>query len=257
MLRALDPKYFTKATGQVLIQKEGEDFWRNIGSVNNFTLTPTVEKEEIFSNEYPTPTVVTTRVTTTSVSLSLEAGQLGNVMRAWSLMSDDGVKTQAAATAQTKTYATVNYKHKPIYNVGALKITNVSVKDASSAGTFVEGTHYVVHAASGDVQLLQKPSDAGDGVIITYDVPAITADDESGRFGILQNTAITAKFRFVGMSAAGVQEMATIHKVEITPSGDRAFMSGSENATITITGNCVPDTSQPEGYQIGVVETLN
>lgn len=255
MLQPLTGKR-SRGGGQVLYREIGSTHWNLMGDVGSFNVNVTVEKEDIYSNEYPTRTLVETSVTEVSADVSFECRMLTDWVRAASVMGSIQYDTQSAQTAATFTASDV--KAGQIFDLGYLDVTVTSVTDgnATTPVPYTEGTHYTIDGKSGMLQINAVPSGADTTVDVTFDVAAITATDARLLSGVAQDTTLKVELMYIGHNEKGVRERIKLHNVEISPSGDRPFQSAEQDIAISITGKAVPDDAQPSGYKIGTLQTL-
>lgn len=244
----------SRGGGQLLYRPVGSTAWKLMGDLNSFSVSVNVEKEDIYSNEYPTRTLVETTVTQVSADVSFECRAMTDWVRAASVMGNIQYDTQSSVTAKVFTAAAVEVGD--IYEIGYRDATITSVTDTADTTTWSEGTDYKFDAKSGKIQVKALPV-GGDGDLkVTFDAPAITEADKRLVTGIAQNTTLKVQLMWVGHNAVGVREEVELHNVEVTPTGDRNFLSAEQDMTVQISGKATPDETQPDGYKIGRVRTL-
>ncbi|SMC32484.1 hypothetical protein SAMN06297251_10138 [Fulvimarina manganoxydans] len=256
--RPLSESLRYRPKGQALFTIEGSDIRQKVGDYESLNLSFEIEETDDYSNEYPIRTKTGSEVTQADVSVSFASRMLPRLIRQLMYGSASGLTiSQAAAAAEVVDVAKIAVDE--IARLAHRKITDCLVTDAAGAITYVEGTHYKCDREGGFVEILAHPVGATvtiepDGretaaVQITYDADAIT---DAPVFGILSNPSIVVRIEFLQNMRRGPQSEIVLNRVQIRVDGDVPLAAdGEDNASITFTGKCLPDTSQPAGLEIG------
>ncbi|MGQ3049852.1 MAG: hypothetical protein ACT6Q8_24245 [Niveispirillum sp.] len=229
--------------GQILFRKAGAKSFALLGDADNFSLEVAVERDERYSNEYGTRTLVDTIITQTSATVSMTLLQMSGLIRALSVLGEDSTMTQTATTAQTIDITGV--KAGGIVKTPHLAISNVVITGMDA------GDDYRVNGPTGTIEfLIDVP---GGTTSATYDAAAVTSGHQSG---VASGTGLRGTLMFVGTNSKGPKALLMLHDVQLTPAGARAFLSDTDRSSIELTGTAFPIAGQPAGFAIGYEQTI-
>lgn len=239
----------------ILLADVGTQAFTDVGDCENFTMSLEVEEIERYGKNFSTKTLRKSDVIQVNATISFEVVDFTKFIRSLSVGADDkGRFTQNAATAETKTFASV--APGKVYKVDHMGISSVTVSDGSGLVEYIQGVHVIVLNDTGYIQVLVKPEGADADMVVEYSAPAIVADDEKVMAGIASNMNIRKTIHVIGIGAIGQRDLLVLHDVQMRPEGDRAFVGEDDYATLTITGRVFADVSKAEGLQLGHLITI-
>jgi len=161
------------------------------------------------------------------MALSFNLDQMDQEMFAMAFFGTNSVFTQASGSLAAEAVVTVEDRW---VEVGKLKISNVVVKDATDATTYVEGTDYEVNTRLGAIQALSTGSiGSGDTVHVSCDYAAIS----SIQMAAMTKTNVRVRLVLDGHNYADGRDFKLdIYQARLAPSGDFQLQSGTEKKFI-------------------------
>ena len=142
----------------------------------------------------------------------------------------------AAGTATAKTVAIVALGTE--YDIGTGNLSNVLVKDATDATTYVENTDYTINFKSGKVTALSTGSIvAGADVHVTFDNAKYTA----WTIAAFKGQAATGKLRLTACAVEGMDIEYTFEKITLKLNGSYSLVSAEDWASIPFQATVLAD----------------
>lgn len=232
----------------------GNDYFEELGDMDAFETSVEVERDERKDNRFGVARTSDSQVTDIGVTVSMTLMQHTNRNRALAVMGSNGVMTQTAETALTKTFE--NTVANQFYGLDRFDVTITSVTDELD-NNLVLGVDYTVDAKSGVIQ----PLKVFEEFVVTYGCAAILPASNRLKTGVGGNPDIEAELLLVGNNLKGQKVHVRLWKVRLTPSSGRGYI-GNERAGIEIEGECLADAvkalaeGNSEEYAFGVEQTL-
>jgi hypothetical protein len=246
MLNGLDKKYYTVPQAQLFFRPEGGEEFVNLGNASDVTVQVDNSNIDIKSNEGPVARTDERIPNENTVTVSLTLQQLSEFNRAASLSSRVKTRSRSSTSGNTKTVNGV--KAGSIYFVGSHQISNVSVTDGSGSVEYTKGTDYEVDLGSGLLHVLQIPDTADSDIQITYDEDELTERFEAE---VGADPQMNGELMIRSTQRYGPKGILVLHRVDLQPSDSRAFVSGDENASVSLEGQALRDQTKPEDRQFG------
>lgn len=214
-----------------------------LGDMGSFSVSVSIEKSEIESNEYGVSTVVKSSVSKTAVEVSIECKQLSPLVQAASVQGRVEDFSQAEALGQSMD---LTASEPGVYFLGGYGVTLVSVVDGAG-DALTEGTDYLFDASGGQIEIMTP-------CVVTYDIPEITSGFATG---IASGKGIRGRIALVGVNDLGVKTLLVLNDVELTPSGAREFVtSGADPQTISLSGTAYPKADEKPGHEFGFIKNI-
>lgn len=219
------------------------------------TIAADVTKAELYSSTQASSPKIAESVTRVGYTLqaTVTAFTLDNLKKF--LLAEQASRSQASASAQTKTFAGVGVFPGAYLDLGERRITAVSI---TSDGTnpLVEGTDYIVYAEFGVIGLTKDTSaTSGVDVTVTYDRPALTIDVL--RIGKI--AAPVCKLLYLADDAnpdgAAAHDRLEVWKVSIAPEGELGLIS-DEYGNFQITMSVLSDAANHPVDPFGTLERV-
>lgn len=232
------------------------DKWFPLGDVDfSLPVTPG-EKTERYTNEFAIRTLALSEVDQLDVKPKITFYQASRVALMIATLSTDYPIDQPAAPDLTWTFEAVGEGEElPLWK---RRMSNIVVTDGTAAVIYVEGINYRVHKGEHGmawVSIILHPEDADGDVIVTGDAGAA----KGTRYYIGSQTEIRLQLVFiedVKPIAGRYPDTIVLHDVGFIPTGDWVRIgSDSDLATIETEGTAYRDTTQPDGQQLGYLET--
>jgi len=221
-------RVYFDAFAQGTLNPQGE---RYFGDTMEFNLTSESESLDHFDND--------AGIRVKDASVLLELTRTGTLITenispenmALFFLGSASALSQAAATAQTSTYATVKKGYfyqtgvSPTRPEGVRKIANVTVEPAGGGTAYVLDTDYRVDLDTGRIEILETGAIVeATGIDINYDVTAATFT----RIVTAADAEIKGAVRFISTNPQGEKFDYYLPYVTLRPNGDFALKSGEE-----------------------------
>ncbi|MBF0448695.1 MAG: hypothetical protein HQL67_10885 [Magnetococcales bacterium] len=195
----------------------------DLGSLSALTIQNANEYWEHFDSREGTQKKDLKVLIKTGATMSAELDSASDENLALFNMSRVNSVTQSAETASTYEVTSVNQGRR--YDVGRLKISNVSIP------TFAEGTDFITHAAEGHVEIVESGGIAdASSITITYDAAEVTYS----QIEMLSEKTIEGAFQWISKQIHGERRKLEAPKVSITPGSNLGLLNIAEGQKIPL-----------------------
>lgn len=219
---------------------------RNYGHTESISWEARVETRDLFSSIEGTPEKFDQILDTIGAGgeIVLRQTSVANMVAQFAGEAADYVQQEAIAEIVSGTDARAG---------DMIRLSHQAIATLDLGG-LVEGVDYSLDASAGVIEFL---TDAGD-YNGTYSAPAILADQERQIISILSRPeGVVGELTVVQKQKRGDRYMIVLPKVVMRPSGPISLSrEGTEEATITLTFECLADTTQPADKRYGYVVKL-
>lgn len=230
---------YTLPRGKLIVRRESDSFWSDIGHVKELTLTPSIEKVEHMAMNDGIAYNDATALKSVKFTGKMTLDSLAREALKMFLLGDfsDESQTGGTWTAEEFTIAAVDHW----IDLGKKNITMSAITDDATPtpAALVEGTDYLVDWVNGLFLALStsaKIGAVGDKFKITGTYAATDI------YQIKGGTSLNTRFHFcyIGKPAKG-KKMDAYVLADIAPSGDLAMVS-EDWATSGLEFNCIGNT---------------
>lgn len=227
-----------------------------VGNVSALTMSADVTKAQLFGSTERSAALIAEAVTRIAYTLQATCSEftMGNIKKF--MLGSDNAKTQASGSAQTASFTGQQVVKGRYLDVGARKITAVSiVYDATEA--LVAGVDYVVYSEFGLIHLTPNGTTIVDGgdVTVTYSKPALTID----QVRIARDAAPVCKLLYLAddanQDADGSRDRLEIWRVSVAPDGEMNFIS-DEYANFNLTMSVISDAANHPNDPFGTLDRV-
>ncbi len=231
----------TLLNAESFIQLDGEPRPRSAGYMDSFTWSPNVTTVEKKNGNSGTIETVKSRIQEVEVEVSATLAQTGVRQMAMAMQGSIELIEQTAQTAMVITETDVSPGE--LIELGYLDVSNVAVTDG--VAPLASGTDYILNAAAGTITVYGSAQATFEA---TFDAPAITAADDRNVIKVLQETTgVKGVFTLIGANPDGIAYKLEGVRVELSPSGDVAFVSNDgEFQSIELSGKGVRNPAAPD-----------
>ncbi|TAW65438.1 hypothetical protein ELI15_14180 [Rhizobium ruizarguesonis] len=236
-------------------QPRGTDYEINFGDIETSGATPNLTDIERYSREFAEKTLARSDTIQKDMTLSLTVMSLMREVAQMMWMDADGdLLTQAAVTAQTKTFS--NLKVGRIYDLGHV---NTSINSADDDGSvpvvFVEDVHYKHNSELGKVELIAIPASATK-LVMEFDAAEIDAEDDIAVYGGMAGQGVFGTLRYYGVSDIGQNFKIEFWNVRIKPSGEISLQGGDDYGQVQLDVRVYADGTKPDKFRFFKVTEL-
>lgn len=221
--------------------ENGMDFTGNAQSV---TISTDITNVELYSNTQKTGNLVARNRTRIAYTIAAVLNEMTvENLKLW-FLGEGVTQQQALASSQSVTLnAAALGKY---YEVGARRITNVTVQDGSDPG--VLNVDYELNSEYGIIYLKPESVVLGDGhdIVVMFDKPAL--DIQTIRIGKASSQLARMLYLSDDANSAGVasKDRLEVWKVDVAPDGDLNLIS-DDYGTFTLTMPVLSDeTNHPD-----------
>ncbi|MEY9198452.1 hypothetical protein ABIA16_003568 [Sinorhizobium fredii] len=246
--------YF-RQVNQATWQPKGADYEINVGDIETSGGTPNLTDIERYSREFAEKTLARTDTIQKDMTLTLTAKSLTRETAQMMWMDADGdLLTQAAVTAQTKTFN--NLKVGRIYDLGYVNTTiNSADDDGTTPIQFVEDVHYKHVSELGKIELIAIPSTATK-LVVDFDADAVDGEDDVAVYGGMAGQGVFGTLRYYGISDIGQNFKIEFWNVRIKPAGEISLQGGDDYGDIQLEARVFADGTKPLKYRFFKVTEL-
>lgn len=232
--------------------RTGFDF---VGNATAIEISAEVTKSEIYSSTQQSAPLLDSRVTRSkfTVTMTLSEFQLSNLNKF--LLGESNVKTQIVGTNATASFSGDDVVPGRYLDVGARRITNVTVT-RDTTDPMVVDVDYIVYASQGMVKIVEGGSIlAGDSVVVEFDKPALTIDQV--RIGKVGTTVCHMVYLADDANNDGVahEDRLEIWKVAVSPEGALPLVS-DDYATFQLTAEVLSDSANHPNDPFGTLDRI-
>lgn len=230
----------------------GFDF---VGNATAIEISAEVTKSEIYSSTQQSAPLLDSRVTRSkfSLSMTLSEFQLSNLNKF--LLGESAVKTQAVGTNATASFSGDEVVPGRYLDVGARRITNVSLT-RDTTDPLVVDVDYIVYASQGLIKLVVGGAVlAGDTIAVEFDKPALTIDQV--RLGKVGTTVCHLVYVADDANNDGIahEDRLEIWKCAVSPEGAMPLVS-DDYATFQLTAEVLSDSANHPNDPFGTLDRI-
>lgn len=245
--------------GIALFKPHGSIKWIKVGPTETVEFTPNITTVPVYTNEFGDRRLLRNVTTTKEGTLA------ANGLSAWSewvyqalyvskhkYLAQEAVANGEMVIEETDLIG--------VYEIPGKKGTVGSVTDGveSSPVTYVLDEHYTFHPATGIVEVLSKPENAGNKIHVSYTLPAITEADKLIDYSIMETSGTRGEFRYIGLTTDGLGTPVDMRlfDVEFLPSG-AASAGDTANVNVASLNGSVYTTDKGYGTIQGLDKIVN
>lgn len=234
------------------LQTTGFDF---VGNATAISISAEVTKAELYSSTQQSSPLLDSRVTRSKYTVTMTLNEYTKSNLARFLLGEANVKTQLVGVNQTVSFSGSEVVPGRYLDVGARRITNVSIM-RDTTDPLVETTDYIVYSEFGLVKLVEGGSVlAGDTIAIEYDRPALTIDQV--RIGKVASAICHLVFIAddANTDGAGAKDRLELWKVNVAPEGELGFVS-DEYGSFQLTAEVLSDATNHPNDPFGTLDRV-
>lgn len=247
-------KNIRNMSGWLYVRPLTQTRFQNVGHVDSFNRNLEVSREPIYASGSGVRTKIDTLVNETNANYSITLRETTALnMALASAANVEQFYTQAAASAVILTGT--NARPGELVKLAHIKVTDVTITDGG-AGTLSPLVDYTLDAQAGTIEFRTAQTEYD----ITYDAPAILADERRALISMLSNPeGITCEILVVQKQKRGPKRYRFEGAIcTFFPDGDLTLIKEDPGAaTITLTGEGIPNEAYPEGQQFGFLVELD
>lgn len=212
-----------------------------IGDVASVEITANVGRTDVIENVTGARNIGASFIDTAEYAISINMKSVKAAHLARAIGGD--VTTKAAGSVTDEAVTGYHDKFTPLANV---KVSTVVVTNDTGVTTYVADTDYVVHADEGMIEILSTGSITdGQALLVDYDYAA--QKKVSSNYA---NADLVLVCPAMNRARDNKRGRLTVHKVNLDPSALSAIQDGNTEASMTLGGKVVLDSTKAAGNQL-------
>lgn len=212
-----------------------------IGDVESVEITPNVSRTDVIENVSGARNVGASFVGQAEYAIAINMKSVKAAHLARAIGGDITVKAAGSVVDE----AVLGY-HDKFTRLDNVKISNVVVTNSTGVTTYTAGTDYVLHADEGMLEILSTGTITdGQSLLVDYDYAAQKMVSSN-----YQNQDLVLVAPAMNRARDNKRGRLTVHKVNLDPSALSAIQNGDTEATMTLNGKVVLDTTKSAGNQL-------